>query len=252
MYFILSKILLFLLVPLNWVLALFIIAVFFKQNQIKRRRLLIAGLTLLYVFSTPLFFKGFTRIWDVKADQVKADSTKYSCVIVLGGFSGAGIHGGGQFNRASDRFITATLLLSTGKARRILVSGGNGELVPGAYSEAPWAKLQLQKLGIADSLILVEGKSRNTVENAEFSKKILQANNLKPPYLLVTSAFHMRRAVMIFNKKGLDVVPHPCNYLTNSTQFNLIDIVPQADVLSSWEIYLKEAVGYVVNYFSAK
>ena len=85
MYFILSKILLFLLVPLNWVLALFIIAVF-KRNQVKSRRLLIAGLTLLYVFSTPLLFKGFTRLWDVKADLINVDSVKYSCVIVLGDF----------------------------------------------------------------------------------------------------------------------------------------------------------------------
>jgi uncharacterized SAM-binding protein YcdF (DUF218 family) len=249
MYFILSKILLFLLVPLNWVLALFIIAVF-KHNQVKRRRYFIAGLTLLYVFTAPLLFKGFTRIWDVQPDPIKTDSVKYSCVIVLGGFSGQGIEGGGQFNRAADRFITATLLLTTDKARRILITGGNGELVPGPYSEAPWAKLQLQKLGIADSLILVEGKSRNTIENAAFSKKILRANNLKPPYLLVTSAFHMRRAVMIFNKKGIEVVPHPCNYLTDNKHVKLIDIVPQADVLSSWEIYLKEVVGYAVNSFS--
>jgi uncharacterized SAM-binding protein YcdF (DUF218 family) len=249
MYFILSKILLFLLVPLNWVLALFIIAVF-KRNQVKRRRYLIAGLTLVYVFSVPFLFKGFTRLWDINPNPRKTNSVKYSCVIVLGGFSGQGIQGGGQFNRAADRFITATLLLTTDKARRILVTGGNGELIAGAYREALWAKLQLQKLGIADSLILVEGNSRNTVENAAFSKKILQAANLKPPYLLVTSAFHMRRALMIFKKKGMEVVPHPCNYLTNNKQFKLIDIVPQADVLSSWEVYLKEVVGYAINYFS--
>ena len=249
MYFILSKILLFLLVPLNWVLALFIIAVF-KRDKVKSRRYIIAGITLLYVFTAPFLFKGFTRLWDIKPALTKADTIKYSCVIVLGGFSGEGIEGGGQFSRAADRFITGTLLLTTEKARHILITGGNGELVPGAYREAPWAKQQLQKLGIADSLILVEGNSRNTVENAAFSKKILQANNLKPPYLLVTSAFHMRRALMIFKKKGIDVAPHPCNYLTDNRHFKLIDVIPQADVLSSWELYLKEVVGYAVNYFS--
>jgi len=249
MYFILSKILLFLLVPLNWVLALLIVAVL-KRDKVKRRAYIIAGITLLYVFSAPFLFKGFTRLWDIKPGVTKVDTTKYSCVIVLGGFSSEGIEGSGQFNRASDRFITATLLLTTNKARRILITGGNGDLVPGAYREAPWAKLQLQKLGIADSLILIEGNSRNTVENAVFSKRILLTNKLKPPYLLVTSASHMRRAVMIFEKKGIDVVPHPCNYLTNNKHFKLIDVVPQADVLSSWEVYLKEVVGYAVNSFS--
>ena len=248
MYFILSKVLLFLLVPFYWALALLIIAIF-KRNQV-RRRYIIAGLIVLCIFSNPLLFKGFTRIWDVKPTPAKTDSVKYSCVIVLGGFAGVGNVDGGQFNRASDRFITGTRLLTTGKASRILITGGNGNLVPGTFREGPWVKAQLEKLGIADSLILVEGNSRNTLENAAFSKRVLLANNLKPPYLLVTSSFHMRRSVMIFKKQGMNVIPQPCNYLTDNRQFGLIDVVPQADVLSSWEIYLKEVVGYAVNYFS--
>jgi uncharacterized SAM-binding protein YcdF (DUF218 family) len=249
MYFILSKILLFLLVPLNWVLALLIIAVF-KQDRVKRRRYIIAGLVVLGIFSSPLLFKGFTRLWDVKSNVPLARNAKYSCVIALGGFAGRGYVEGGQFNRASDRFITATLLLTTGKATHILISGGNGELKPGDFREGQWVKLQLKKLGVADSLILAEGNSRNTLENAKFSKKILLDNNLKPPYVLVTSAFHMRRALMIFKNQGIDVIPQSCNYLTDNTRFEMKDIVPQADVLSSWETYLKEVVGYVVNLFS--
>jgi uncharacterized SAM-binding protein YcdF (DUF218 family) len=250
MYFILSKILLFLLVPLNWVLALLIIAIF-KDDKVKRRRYLIAGLTLLYVFTTPFLFKEFTRLWDIKP-IAKADTTKYSCVIVLGGFSGPHGHSGGNFNMAADRFIYGAMLLTTGKANRILITGGNGSLVPGAYREATWAKVQLQKLGISDSLILTEPNSRNTLENAEFSKKVLQAHNLKPPYLLVTSASHMRRAVMIFNKKGMAVTPYPTSYLTDNSHIVLTDLLPQADVLSRWEFYLKEVVGYVVNSYGAK
>lgn len=251
MYFILSKILLFLLLPLNWVLLVLIIGVF-KRDKVKRRRYFIAGLALLYIFTVPLLFKGFTRIWDVKPGLTNADTTMYSCVIVLGGFSGSDGQGGGRFNWAADRFINGAQLLTTGKAKRILITGGNGALVPGAYREAIWAKLQLQKLGIADSLILTEGNSRNTLENAEFSKKILQANNLKPPYLLVTSAFHMRRAAMIFDKKGMDVIPYSCSYLTDNSHIYLTDILPEADILAHWEFYLKEVVGYVVNYFSVK
>lgn len=251
MYFILSKILLFLVVPLNWVLALFIIAIF-KHDEVKRRRYIIAGLTLLYVFTTPFLFKGFTRLWDIKPEVSKADTTKYSCVIVLGGFSGSYGHNDGHFNQAADRFIYGAQLLITGKAKRILITGGNGSLIPGAYREATWAKLQLKKLGISDSLILTEANSRNTLENAEFSKKVLQAHNLKPPYLLVTSASHMRRAVMIFNKKGMAVIPYSSGYLTDNSHIVLTDLLPQADVLSRWEFYLKEVVGYVVNFYIAK
>ena len=249
MYFVLSKVLLFLLVPFNWVLALLVIAIF-KRSHISRRRYLIAALIMVYIFSIPLLFKGFTRIWDIKTDPLKTDGIKYSAVIVLGGFAGEGNVDGGQFNRASDRFITGLMLLKTGKARQILITGGNGSLAPDAFREGPWVGTQLKKLGIADSLILIEGNSRNTLENAEFSKKMLLANKLQPPYLLVTSAFHMRRAAMIFNKKGMRVIPQSSNYLTDNNHFNVIDIIPAADTLSSWELYLKEMVGYVINYFS--
>ena len=250
MYFILSKVLLFLLLPINWVLALLIIAVF-KHEKVKRGRYFIAGLILLYVFTTPVLFKVCTRMWDVKPNK-GIDSIKYSCVIVLGGFSGPDGHNGGRFNWAADRFINGAQLLTTGKARRILITGGNGRLVPGTYRESTWAKLQLHKLGIADSLILTEANSRNTLENAKFSKQILKANNLQPPYLLVTSAFHMRRAAMIFNRKGMAVMPYPCSYLIDDSKFYFTDVWPQADVLWRWEFYLKEIVGYAANYFSAK
>jgi len=249
MYFVLSKVLLFLLVPLNWVLALLVIAIF-KRSDVSKRRYLIAALTVIVVFSMPLLFKGFTLIWDVKTEPLKTDGIKYSSVIVLGGFAGEGNVEGGQFNRASDRFITGLRLLTTGKARRILITGGNGSLAPDSFREGPWVGAQLKKLGIADSLILIEGNSRNTLENAEFSKKILLANKLQPPYLLVTSAFHMRRAAMIFSRKGMRVIPQSCNYLTDNNHFNAIDIIPAADTLSSWELYLKEIVGYAINYFS--
>ncbi len=132
-----------------------------------------------------------------------------------------------------------------------MITGGNGNLIPGAFREATWARGELHKLGIPDSLILTESNSRNTDENATFSKKVLAANRLKPPYLLVTSAFHMRRSKMIFNKKGIEVIPYSCGYFTdyNRTTFN--DLFPQADVLMYWELYLKEVVGYATNYFTA-
>ncbi len=250
MYFILSKILLFLLLPFNWILALLVIAAF-KQDKVKRRRYILAGLSIAYVFSAPVFFKGFTRIWDVKTKAVNAYTKKYSCVIVLGGFSGPDSKGAGRFTWTADRFINGALLLKEGKAEHILITGGNGDLSPGSFREAPWAGLQLKKLGIADSLILIEGNSRNTLENAEFSKKMLAARNLKPPYLLVTSAFHMRRAAMIFQHNGMDVEPYSCSYMTDNSEFGLNDLTPQADILSHWGFYIKEIVGYAVNYFSS-
>lgn len=248
MYFILSKVLFFILVPLNWVFVLFIIA-FIKRRKPIGRRFAFAGVIVLYIFTIPLLFKGFARLWDVDSAPSKNSNKKYSCVIVLGGFAGSDANGNGRFTWAADRFITGMQRVKTGKAANILISGGNGSLIPGGFREARWAKQQLLQLGVADSLILTEDRSRNTLENAEFSKVVLDSNRLKPPYLLVTSAFHMRRAKMIFNKKGLNVVAVSCSYLIGNDSYHVTDLLPQADVIGNWDFYTKEVVGYMVNYF---
>lgn len=249
MYFILSKILLFVLVPINWVLVLFVMAAI-KFHKPSWRRYLFAAITLLYVFSIPLLLKGFTRLWDVETTVNTTESQKYSCVIVLGGFSGSDSRGNGRFTWAADRFIIGAQQVTSGKASHILISGGDGSLVTDGFREAEWAKQELKKLGIADSVILTESRSRNTLENAAFTKAILDSNKLEPPYLLVTSAFHMRRAKMIFNKKGMDVVPYSCSYLINNHVFELTDMLPHAAILSNWSFYTKEMVGYVANYYA--
>ncbi|MCC8427115.1 YdcF family protein [Mucilaginibacter sp. UR6-11] len=187
------------------------------------------------------------RIWDIKAYPVN-NNRKYSCVIVLGGFSSGGGADGGHFNNSADRFIQGVKLLQTNQASHILISGGNGQLVPGEFKEAAWVKTQLLKLNIPDSLILVESNSKNTIENARFSKVLLKKVKLPPPYLLVTSAFHMRRASMIFRKAGVDIVPYPCNYFHTWNGLGLMDFLPDAGTLSNWEFYTKELVGYMVNY----
>jgi uncharacterized SAM-binding protein YcdF (DUF218 family) len=246
MYFILSKILLFILLPLYWVVGLLLIALLHK-NAKTRKRFLAAAIIVLYVFTAPFFFKIVANIWDVKTPMV-ADTKKYSCVILLGGFSSSAPNGG-SFNGSADRFIQAAKLMSTKQASHILISGGNGQLIPGEFREAAWVRTQLLKFNIPDSLILVENNSKNTIENAKFSKILLEKRHLPPPYLLVTSAFHLRRSLMIFKKAGIDVVPYASNYLTGGVGFGIDNFLPEAQTLTRWELYTKEMVGYVVNYF---
>jgi len=74
----------------------------------------------------------------------------------------------------------------------------------------------------------------------------LDSAKLKPPYLLVTSAFHMRRSLMIFKKAGMDVIPYPANYIVRRKAV-ISDLVPSAEPLFYWTFYIKEVVGYVVN-----
>jgi uncharacterized SAM-binding protein YcdF (DUF218 family) len=247
MYFVLSKIFLFILLPIYWVIALLVIGLIIK-NPITKKRFLVASLILLYFFSAPVFIKSLQSFWDFKPYPPN-DTTKYSCVVVLGGFSSGGGADGGHFNTSADRFIQGAKLMTTHQASHILISGGNGALVPNEFREATWVRTQLLKFNIPDSTILVESKSKNTVENARLSKVLLQQTHLPPPYLLVTSAFHMRRALMIFEKAGMPVIPYPCDYSYGKIEFSFNDFLPEANTLTRWEFYTKEVVGYVVNYF---
>lgn len=247
MYFIISKVFLFLLLPIYWVVILLFVALVIKDRK-RKQRFLLAAIVVLYLFSIPLLLNVMEKAWDVKPYPANGNK-KYSCVIVLGGFSSGSEKGSGHFSGTADRFIQGVKLIATRQASHILISGGNGLLAPGSFREATWAKTQLEQFNIPDSLILTESNSKNTLENAKFSKTILENSHLSPPYLLVTSAFHMRRSLMIFKKAGLNVVPYPCNYLTFDSGFIISNLTPDANTLFTWEYYIKEVVGYMVNYF---
>ena len=245
MYFIFSKVLLFLLFPFNWIIIFLLIAVFTKKLKLKRR-CFVTGVALLFIFSNPLLLYLFAKNWDI--DQSPLDKKKvYSAVIVLGGFSGDDKNGKGVFNEHSARFIKGLELKEQGMASHILISSGNGNLQPGDFKEAVWARGILKEFNLPDSSILIEQNSRNTFENAAFSKQILQKAHLAPPYLLVTSAWHMRRAQYIFEKEDISVIPCPGGAVTGNSKFNIVAaMIPNAGVFSGWALYLKELVGLIV------
>jgi uncharacterized SAM-binding protein YcdF (DUF218 family) len=245
MYFIFSKILLQLIFPFTWILILLIVSLISKNKKWKYR-CFVAAIVLLILFTNPFLFNQFAQSWDIA--PYKHDNKKYSCAILLGGFSNGSEKGNGYFNIAADRFIQGTKLLSTRRASHLLITGGTGSLLPDEFREATWVKKQLHEFNYPDSAILIESASRNTLENAMFSKAVLAKANLTPPYLLVTSAFHMRRSLMIFKKAGMDVIPYPANYLVRRKAV-ISDIIPDAGILSLWNIYIKELVGYVANSF---
>jgi uncharacterized SAM-binding protein YcdF (DUF218 family) len=244
MFFILSKILYVLILPLTWVFALLAYAIFNRNHKIKQRAL-IGAFIIFWFFGNQFTANAIANMWDIAPYQPSAK--KYSTVIVLGGFVSEDKNGKGYFNGAADRFKTATMLIANGTAKHILFSGGNADLNPDGFSEATFVGEELRKLNIADSLILLDGKARNTLENTANAKKLLQKANLKPPYLLVTSAYHMRRARLIFKKAGLDVVPYPCDYTTTNGVIMPTNFVPGEEAFGKCNLYIKEMIGYMVT-----
>lgn len=249
MFFVLSKLLIFLINPLIWILAGLTVALFASSSKLKFRSLLSTFIVLL-IFTNPFLLYKFSQIWDVDTGPISNDKV-YSCAIVLGGFSSEGRDGEGFFNASADRFIQGLKLINTGRVSHIFIAGGNSKIIPGKFRESVWVKGQLRLMNIPDSSILIESNSRNTLENALFVKEELKQNNLAPPYLLVTSAFHMRRALYTFRKADLQVLPYSSNYIAGGNKVSIDDFIPQLDVLSKWATYIKELIGFGIYYVKA-
>jgi len=187
--------------------------------------------------STTLFFT-FTGAVSINKNAF------YSCGIVPGGFASPDALGNGYFNATADRFIQAEKLYKQGNISHILISGGNGKINDETFREGSWVKSELIAMGIPDSVIFTEDQSNNTSDNAVFAKQILDSFGLKPPYLLITSAQHIPRASLLFKNAGVITEPFPCSYIAGRSSFSFSSLIPRPSVLLTWDIYLKETVGY--------
>lgn len=124
-----------------------------------------------------------------------------------------------QLNDASERLIAATSLAIAHPEARIVYAGGSGRLLDTVSGRAPLPPIAIDvfsSLGIDPERIIWEDQSRNTAENAQFSFDLVQpAPN--ETWVLVTSAFHMGRAMESFDAAGWrNVVPYPVDYRTGS------------------------------------
>lgn len=249
MYATFSALFWFFISPLNWIVALLLLSLISKKPKLKKR-LLVAGCVILIFFSNKFLLELYTRAWNV--DPVPLENGKvYSTAIVLGGFTNETRYKTGFFNDHADRLVEAIRLKSTGKVAHILISGGN-ERPNDGFVEADYVQKTLREMNFPDSVILAEDQSTNTVTNAKFSRQILDAKHLKPPYILVTSAFHMRRSMYIFKKNGMDVIPYSADYTGGNNIMLFTDyFVPNVDTLYHWNYYLKEFFGLIVAHIKA-
>lgn len=97
---------------------------------------------------------------------------------------------------------------------RLIFTGGNGSLFSTATSEASIARVALDRMGLEIDRARFEDRSRNTEENARFSKEMMRPAKGET-WLLVTSASHMPRAVGVFRAAEWEVTPYPVGYVTS-------------------------------------
>ena len=155
------------------------------------------SLALLWVFSTPDRSNTDAIAREPSSSYNRAE--RADVAILLGG-------GSDNLGRA----LYAFRLLRAGHVRFILISAGNVPWYQAREPEAQSIARLLKEWGIPDEMLILESQSRNTFENAQRSKPIWDTHGFKSG-LLVTSAFHMPRALAVFRHAGINVEPVPTN-----------------------------------------
>ena len=244
MFFIISKLLSFLLKPILWILILLTSALIFKN---KRKKLLYITLFVLYFFTNSFIADSISRIWEVSPKAISSLSNNYKYGIVLGGYSSYNTEIEQiNLNESGDRLISAIELYNLGKIEKIIISGGNGELINNGMKEAEWSKEFLINMGVKKMDILLESSSKNTMENAQ-NTAVLIKNDLFKKSLLITSSQHMRRAKFCFNQNNfnLDCYPIDCTSTDIILSYDYL-VIPNINALYKWETIIHEFIGYIV------
>ena len=255
MFFYLSKIFWFFIQPLN--LAIFLLLAGLVAALFGRRRL--AGMGSIAAFVI-LALSAWTSIGATMLNPLEERFPKPALpgridgiVVLGGGFEGAInlARGGYELNSGGDRMVETAILARRFPQAKIVVSGGNGSLFLDGEGDADTAPRLLEALGVAADRLTLEDKSRNTYENAVFSRDLVQP---KPgeTWLLVTSAFHMPRAKALFDKAGFATVPWPVDYRTSGKEGIGFFRDNPADSLQATTMAIREWIGLFAYRLSGK
>jgi uncharacterized SAM-binding protein YcdF (DUF218 family) len=257
-FFVASKIFWFVAAPTNLLIMVTAVGVLFSFSRGKPRRW---ARSLAIVGALALVIAGFSplgalllRPLEDRFPQPSLAGLDPSGIIVLGGPVDEEIskaRGEVHLIEGAERLTAGVELASRFPKARLVYTGGSGRLLSSGASEAEQARRLWIDLNIPAARILIEDRSRNTYENAVFTRDLL-----KPvpgeTFVLVTSAYHMPRSVGLFRKAGFAVVPVPVDYRTAGT---LQDLVPKRladEGLALVDLSLREWIGLAAYYATGK
>ncbi len=178
---------------------------------------------------------------------------KIDGIIVLGGAENADLSNKWnqvELGEAAERLLAFQTLARRYPEAKLMFTGGSGSMVYQGYKGADVAKMVFEQQGINTSHITFERESRNTYENAMFSK-VLAKPVSDENWILITSAFHMPRSVGIFCRAGWPTIPYPVDHYTWPGNLFRVDL-DLAGHLKTLAMGIKEWLGLVVYYVTGK
>lgn len=255
MFFVLSKLFSIVTVPSNLIglIALLgVLLLFFRRKKAAGAVFLTgAGILLLAIGWLPLGSAALLALEN--RFPTPAIAGPVTGIVVLGGEIDTDVSNDRRtvaLTDAAERLTKTAEFSRLYPNARILLSGGDNDLLGASgMAEAALARDLLVQIGVPRERIEIEERSRNTCENAIESKKVA-APKAGELWLLLTSAFHMPRAVACFRAAGFPVLPYPVDYLVRRSNLRSIGSSSIAEGLYLADIAAHEWLGLVAYHFA--
>ena len=232
MYYCLSKFLGPLLNPTNFLFIILVILFFYYLISKRKIILKILSLNIFLIIIIAFFPTGSLGLKYLEKDFIiKKEYKNIKNILVLSG--------------ADERIIASISLAYQYPDAQVFYVGGNAYLVKSEDNDDPTiAKKFYNDLNFDKARINFIGKSRNTIENF---KEIKELNLKYSETVLVTSAYHMKRSMMIAENQGVEVIPYPVNPISKSTTplLNSYQVFDVANNLSKFNTFFREILGII-------
>jgi uncharacterized SAM-binding protein YcdF (DUF218 family) len=255
MFFVLSKTAAYFLLPSNLLITVGLTGLALTATRYRRagKRMALGSLALLMALAVlPV---GSTLL-NILEDRFPPWDTSHGAptgIIVLGGAIAPDLsqdRGVPFVGDGAGRLFALAKLARKFPSAHIIYSGGNGSLFPGGPAEADFLGPLLDDFGIPRQRVRLESRSRDTAENAIDSKEVAQP---KPGdrWLLVTSAWHMPRAIGCFRRAGFPVEAYPVDWRTPRHPGFKLSLSPLAN-LKRTDVVAHEWLGLVAYWLTGR
>ncbi len=222
---------------------------FFTKLEGRAKKLRIAAVLVLYLFSNSFLVDELYRAWEPVTPDYDLMNTKYEGAIILGGIGDIDLRLKKiNFSYGADRLFQPLALYHQGRVKRLIFTGGSGSIEFPEKREGLYVQKYLRSIHVPDTALVIESNSKNTYENAINTKRLLDSLHIKGNFLLVTSGFHMPRAMAVFKKAGFEnLTPYVTNRASGLRRYTFDHLfIPNPGAMHSFEFLLHEWLGFMI------
>ena len=239
------------ILPLIFSPLFFIISLIIFGLIIGSKKISLTGVIILVILSMPIVSDKLIAYLESDYELIKPSKVESAdAVVVLSGMVKTIQTKNGldyEWGEAADRIFAGIDLFKSNKAPVLILTGGKLPWSIGV-PESEYLRDVAIDLGVPKKDILITENVENTDQEAKAIKKILLLDN--PKVILVTSAFHMPRAQLVFEAAGINVIPFPVDFIIGAGKFTFMSFIPSAGSFASTSFFVREMIGR--TYYSLK